>query len=836
MAALLLLAAACEKQAAPTEWSEPDFAPEALAKRARVLIPAIEEVTGRPFGEAPRIAVMTPEELAPRLARDFVELHGRLRDGPRGAALLEMAENLAGVVSRFMLGKMLLDDGTVAIMPRNFARVAERAPEWAGVESGEMLDVILIHELVHVHQARALGLRGLLVGQESTEALRARSAVVEGHAQFVTARVAAARGLETAFDLMVRTQTDPPSTAGGEFEKASMRVANAAAYFEYRDGHRLVEEVAETLGYDAAVERLFDAPPADTRQVSVPRAYLDPETVERFDLDRAMRSVRRLLGETEGDDEVQVTAVPITVLRTAYSQADATAARETARHVRRVAVATGDRRIVTVVACTDPVSARWCLGMERATSDAMLRKLQPDGEVLEKQDEERTVEGADGRYFQRKLVVGDRTVDVHAVHLVDRDLLLQTVLMTGKADRDRALRLARRVLVLVRAVRRTWPWTGKRGLEARPAFLEAMKSDDWSLRWRATRNLSRLHERYGEEHPGIADELRRMLHDEHPDVRLAAVRALGARVADDDDWEVRLEGLTKADASDALQDPHPAVRAKAVSLLEDDLDDDQLLAALRDPDPSVSAEALSEAAYRSPLPVGSTEPLAEASRAKDTRRRVDACRALGNVAGAPRTAIRALHARLEDESAWVRQVAVESLGDFLPKAEEVLPDLVALLEDEEQAVRMAAAVVVAEQAELDDATARTLRAILRTSRDHDKRVELAHALWRRDRIDRGVAASIACEALEAKSWLANEATDLLVVLGPEAAARAVPLLMEHAAHERRSVRRAVYRALRSFGTRAEEAASLLEERVEREESRWMKRAAREALDAVSAGR
>ena len=45
---------------------------------------------------------------------------------------------------------------------------------------------------------------------------------------------------------------------------------------------------------------------------------------------------------------------------------------------------------------------------------------------------------------------------------------------------------------------------------------------DWSIRWRAVRNLGRLLDRRKE----LAEPLRRALSDEHPSVRIAALRAL----------------------------------------------------------------------------------------------------------------------------------------------------------------------------------------------------------------------------------------------------------------------------------------------------------------------
>jgi hypothetical protein len=141
----------------------------------------------------------------------------------------------------------------------------------------DLVDAILVHELVHAHEARIA--KAVLGGSlhawteaargPSLDASLCRSAVLEGYAQHVTFQVGARLGLldvlrwrESHFDLIAAQTTS-----------SHLRVAKVEHDLVYVEGRTFVAAVAEALGEDP-LPTLLQRPPATRHELRDPSLYL----------------------------------------------------------------------------------------------------------------------------------------------------------------------------------------------------------------------------------------------------------------------------------------------------------------------------------------------------------------------------------------------------------------------------------------------------------------------------------------------------------------------------------------------------------------------------------
>ena len=120
------------------------------------------------------------------------------------------------------------------------------------------------------------------------------------------------------------------------------------------------------------------------------------------------------------------------------------------------------------------------------------------------------------------------------------------------------VRLARRVVELVRSTYANSPWSGLRGDAAAPAFIAALKDPHWGLRWRAARNLGRL----PRETEGVEAAAVRALEDPDPSVRVAAIDAFRTWKAVDAIPVPILESLKVDDDREVLNHAWKAVEGR----------------------------------------------------------------------------------------------------------------------------------------------------------------------------------------------------------------------------------------------------------------------------------
>src|SRR5262249_14323342 len=172
----------------------------------------------------------------------------------------------------------------ILVIPENFEAHAKLGGEAsAGILSSDFLDLILVHEFVHIFQNRKFGLKRDFGKPKSREELTALSIADEGHAQFITQKVAEERGLLRSFELLERVVSEVPASITDPALRLLFESAQQYRSFPYVQGRRFFTSLVGELGYAGALARTFEKPPRSHRQVSHPEEYLSP-TKSRFDL------------------------------------------------------------------------------------------------------------------------------------------------------------------------------------------------------------------------------------------------------------------------------------------------------------------------------------------------------------------------------------------------------------------------------------------------------------------------------------------------------------------------------------------------------------------------
>ena len=249
---------------------EADFSVEAIRGRIEVLRPDLEAALGAPLGGPVDVVVTTPDALADSIANDFLAERANIEGGPRGDGLKDAAAIAGRALRHSTLGRVESERGVLEICPENFLVLTEIEPSWRGMLDRDFLDVLLLHELVHVFQERRFA--GFLGAPSSLEQLQARHAVLEGHAQYVAREAAKRRGLDAAFALFEKVNTEVPPSVKDPALRRSIEDSVAQLAFVYTDGEKFFRAVTEKLGYEKALDRVFSSPPATVRAIRTPQA------------------------------------------------------------------------------------------------------------------------------------------------------------------------------------------------------------------------------------------------------------------------------------------------------------------------------------------------------------------------------------------------------------------------------------------------------------------------------------------------------------------------------------------------------------------------------------
>lgn len=268
--ASLLAASPARAQGEPV----PSWAEAATLQRRfdEVLRPALDEALGAPLeGGAVEVVLADRVALAAVLAAD--EERPYAKEGEVAGHVRSACRMRAEALAPFVLAKRDIEGPRLLVSPDALGRVVERDGRAA---DAALLDVALLHEAVHAHQHARFDLGAFLAGAPTPEDLAARLAVVEGHAQAVARRAAAALGLGEAAGRFEALLDLPPRALRGTPQGEALGALLSIQAYRHREGAACVEHLARALGLEGATRRLFTRPPRSRRLVSHPEELLAP--------------------------------------------------------------------------------------------------------------------------------------------------------------------------------------------------------------------------------------------------------------------------------------------------------------------------------------------------------------------------------------------------------------------------------------------------------------------------------------------------------------------------------------------------------------------------------
>ena len=263
----------------------PDISDPAALTEAEIdamvafLSPYVERAAGARFTSTPPGRLGTPDALRDVLHDESRSVLGKIYDVPPEVIEQLAAGARAGVPG--LLGKYASATGAVYLVPENVAAMGQGDP----ARATEAAWMILAHELAHALQDQVANLDDVLGRLEDYDHFDGMRGITEGHANWVTLRVARELGREDAFWRLARSQGWGPE---GLVEPQAF-----AIFMLYGQGMAMCEHHAAAGGTDRLWE-MVKAPPRSTTMLFRPERYA-PDLELRVDLRGAMRGVEDLL-------------------------------------------------------------------------------------------------------------------------------------------------------------------------------------------------------------------------------------------------------------------------------------------------------------------------------------------------------------------------------------------------------------------------------------------------------------------------------------------------------------------------------------------------------------
>jgi len=450
---VVLLASACGPKAA-------DYDPANLARRFEAVRGGLEAALGEAYGDAPEFAIVTDAEMARIIAKENTYFHGKVRGGPRGAALFLANSKQANALAKMVLAKLDIETGRILVNPASFKTVADAAPEYREVGGAPFLDLIIVHETVHLWQHRRYGM-GKFVGQpETTEEIMCRLAVIEGHAQHVAAAAAESLGLSEEFALLERLNSEVPSSVDDPGVRLVLQAMTTFFSFQYMEGREFVDAVVAELGNEAGVARVFEHPPAMVRHVGRPAEYLaggGAGKALRAAAEKVGRLIRRPFART------QIVTLTGDMLRKNLVIADARLVEQAmAEYVDGIviisvkgALSPTMEYIIAILELETPEGADRFLELERVVDKAKNAAFADPGGPIQIQNPSHrklTVEGRDAFYSAKQVRVGAAAVvSVRNLVLKSGTRIVEITAQGDDHSLDELSKLAPKILALLEA-------------------------------------------------------------------------------------------------------------------------------------------------------------------------------------------------------------------------------------------------------------------------------------------------------------------------------------------------------------------------------------------------
>ena len=232
------------------------------------LVPYVERAGGATFTTRPTGRLGTPDALAGILATESKDILSRIYDLPPDI-LERISKQERGSVPG-LLGKYATSTGAVYLVPDNVAAMGASLGDDASAE--EVAILIMAHELGHALQDQVGDLEHVFDRLEDLDRFDALAGITEGHANWITLRVARELDMEDAFWIL---------SAGQGWNQDGLQEPRAFdIWMRYGQGMAFCEHHAAQGGTDRLWE-IVRVPPRSSTMIFRPERYGQPDRRRR---------------------------------------------------------------------------------------------------------------------------------------------------------------------------------------------------------------------------------------------------------------------------------------------------------------------------------------------------------------------------------------------------------------------------------------------------------------------------------------------------------------------------------------------------------------------------
>ena len=250
-------------------------------------IPFIEEVTGRKYKKKTEFILAEKNVAYEIFYQEFYSQLKRVSEkNSNYTNIKQHAKSSAQIISQSSLGKYSLLEKKFIIIPGNIKTVAKMFD----LKDRSLYDFIFLlvtHEMVHALDDQYFNIQQKIENiTDTTGNLQAFNALVEGHAVYVTNKIAERLNISEE----VR-QISAKSDA-----KISRPYQEQQQYYNiiYVQGYEFVKTIIEKKGY-SAIETAFISPPSSIQLIMNPEEYLNPSRIDTIDCLKLLEKIAKFL-------------------------------------------------------------------------------------------------------------------------------------------------------------------------------------------------------------------------------------------------------------------------------------------------------------------------------------------------------------------------------------------------------------------------------------------------------------------------------------------------------------------------------------------------------------
>lgn len=252
-------------------------APEsAYVELATKLVPLIEEAAGAKFAKPVAVKFTSPIPLGELIAPSIKEDLREKEPGTSDMALHFRSMAPALKIAEKVLGVYRYQDQTVYLIPKNAEQFVIREV-WDVPTRDRVIVLSLVHELAHALQDQQVGLKRITDAAAAGEARASLTAVIEGHAAWITSRVAQRLGFSKAdAALMDLVAPKHESTYDHASDSTGRTVTVDPPSFAYRFGSAFIAFHADKAGNSAGPNvawSILRTPPTKVSQIREPGTF-----------------------------------------------------------------------------------------------------------------------------------------------------------------------------------------------------------------------------------------------------------------------------------------------------------------------------------------------------------------------------------------------------------------------------------------------------------------------------------------------------------------------------------------------------------------------------------